>query len=1723
MKNSKLTKLLALTLAFVLILSCCPTITLPVFAAVDAATAAGNVDALRYFSSSDLTSYQEWLTAMEGDDTYATQYSRLSAAITKLESGLDVYDDLSYIGTYATTGEEPENAFDAFPTSTNDSTWQIVWGGLSSVYTKNTYSWTNASSDFSANHLKFNPYHFSQYPNANGAAKNRDDWRYTTTGLNQDMSIASGYSWATNPSGLDMTTLLAGINWATPTYVDGSQTIDKVAGTLYARAWTSIIFDYKDAQNYSYLTMISGSGGSYYTYITAVVVENGKAVREIKLASIYGAAWQRDAFFRSTTNVLGDFVMEWDATNACYKLSINWAAFNDGATAQTYVPGATVTGDSGGTVSVLLNNNATRTAHGNADGDTSTDILSNVTAQRLTKVYVSGDGRNPYAYGSAPITNIGVAYNDCAHTNTTNSELVEEAATCLSNAVCIVICDDCGQFVGTYEVADSASGHSYDYTAVSDEQHQGTCIYGCGTTTTTENHNYGPDAPVAGSECIVCGYIYLESVVNSIKEKVDALNYFVAADLDTYKSWLSTMHSVSTLDSYADTYARLENAVEKIEANGYSVYDDMDNVGENHQDSSTTPENKFDPYPQVSGGSNENASWEIVWGGLESSGKASGNFQGYTLPATPNLALASSLFFTPYAYDYWINTYDSNSSLRILSGNNDGGLIKASVDFQATTAYKYLQASMNWATPVGSAHEGKFVESVSGTGRTIMAPAIIYNYVDANNFAYIIQDHAHDPNTDSSGNTNNARYTVISAVIVENGVARTVDLYNSVNTLMDGGWGLANSEHWYYLFDFDLTWSNDEGCYIYTIHFATSKTDESGDNGVSAPSHDKTLSFALKNTSGYGDLLASDVPTKLQKVYVNSSYEAAYSWSSTPFTQIGMVYSDYHVCNFTTDNPAKISDADCTTPAIYAKTCTECGMPGETYEVGNALGHSAAADAEWYSDASGHWQLCQYCGTEHVNAGNHDYGVYGENVGSMCYDCEYVYGADDLSLTLEAIKNIDVFRMENIADYEGYLAALDNIKETEYYKPYYDRVYNGVQGLLNNGNIYDDLTNIGAYVTDGTEPANKWDAFANTAGSDNNWQILWGGITANQAITAYSMPKAYSASYDGGKYTISLSETLYFSPFHFSNYTLTSTDGTTTLNSNINTWKNFMNDSYMDGSMGFTKVDYAKWGYYYDTTTAKYYDVTGIMAGTNWATPTYLSDDSGLGIYKVSGTGKSASVPTIIFDYKDPNNFSYVTMIMSNGGSHHCYITAVVVKDGYAIREVKLGQITNADWERYSYFSSSTAQAYGCFDFSMEWDPTEGCYKLDVVFQDINVNDQLTNGSSVQTPGKVVSTIYLKNDDSRTLFGAKDASDTSVDILTNSEATMLDNVYISMDSRNYASVPLLNIAITQLAKDHVHSFDQKVENSAHMSVAPDCSQTGMYYYSCECGANGTETFEGSTYGDHVRTVEAAYNASAHWSYCSVCYTTLDYEAHRMSGDSCSLCGYQVLTNVEKDFLPVIEGGKVLANTTPVDDQKLRIDVNFSSIINAANHGIEIVEYGVAVMGAPSSGVNVIELETRVKAGGEGVVSKTFEAGLTPDILSAYVDVGAANYGKRVALIAYVKTADGVYYFSENDVNSYDSNLSGALAGGVIQTSVMRIIKGILADTDTTTGYNQYIDSALATYYASGNVSSEVSAKCADADAAKTLLNSYLDGTVGASHADYEVAKEICLWTFRYCG
>ena len=160
-----------------------------------------------------------------------------------------------------------------------------------------------------------------------------------------------------------------------------------------------------------------------------------------------------------------------------------------------------------------------------------------------------------------------------------------------------------------------------------------------------------------------------------------------------------------------------------------------------------------------------------------------------------------------------------------------------------------------------------------------------------------------------------------------------------------------------------------------------------------------------------------------------------------------------------------------------------------------------------------------------------------------------------------------------------------------------------------------------------------------------------------------------------------------------------------------------------------------------------------------------------------------------------------------------------------------------------------------------------------------------------------------------------------------------------------------------------HVFDQQVASDAYLASPATCTTPAQYYYSCVCGAAGTETFSYGEAKGHTYSTEWTYDETNHWHKATCEHTdekgdlgphrwddgkiTKD-AGHAVNGEklyTCVDCGYQkteVIPGQAHEYNQMIPDDKYLAAaatcTTPAQ-------YYYSCVCGAA--GTETFSYGEA--------------------------------------------------------------------------------------------------------------------------------------------------------------------------------
>ena len=104
-----------------------------------------------------------------------------------------------------------------------------------------------------------------------------------------------------------------------------------------------------------------------------------------------------------------------------------------------------------------------------------------------------------------------------------------------------------------------------------------------------------------------------------------------------------------------------------------------------------------------------------------------------------------------------------------------------------------------------------------------------------------------------------------------------------------------------------------------------------------------------------------------------------------------------------------------------------------------------------------------------------------------------------------------------------------------------------------------------------------------------------------------------------------------------------------------------------------------------------------------------------------------------------------------------------------------------------------------------------------------------------------------------------------------------------------------------------HTYDQKVVSDTYLASAATCTAPAEYYYSCVCGAKGTQTFTSGTAANHTAGSEWKSDETGHWNECNVCGEKVNEADHSLTWvvdkeataaevgskhEECTVCGYK---------------------------------------------------------------------------------------------------------------------------------------------------------------------------------------------------------------------------------------
>lgn len=103
------------------------------------------------------------------------------------------------------------------------------------------------------------------------------------------------------------------------------------------------------------------------------------------------------------------------------------------------------------------------------------------------------------------------------------------------------------------------------------------------------------------------------------------------------------------------------------------------------------------------------------------------------------------------------------------------------------------------------------------------------------------------------------------------------------------------------------------------------------------------------------------------------------------------------------------------------------------------------------------------------------------------------------------------------------------------------------------------------------------------------------------------------------------------------------------------------------------------------------------------------------------------------------------------------------------------------------------------------------------------------------------------------------------------------------------------VVLVVIEDTHEHSFTVENASGKYLKSEATCQQKAVYYYSCECGECGTETFEYGEFGEHKYGAKYSSNEETHWHECTVCGDKKDEAEHvynYVCSPICNKCDYE---------------------------------------------------------------------------------------------------------------------------------------------------------------------------------------------------------------------------------------
>lgn len=107
---------------------------------------------------------------------------------------------------------------------------------------------------------------------------------------------------------------------------------------------------------------------------------------------------------------------------------------------------------------------------------------------------------------------------------------------------------------------------------------------------------------------------------------------------------------------------------------------------------------------------------------------------------------------------------------------------------------------------------------------------------------------------------------------------------------------------------------------------------------------------------------------------------------------------------------------------------------------------------------------------------------------------------------------------------------------------------------------------------------------------------------------------------------------------------------------------------------------------------------------------------------------------------------------------------------------------------------------------------------------------------------------------------------------------------------------------------HTHIYNRQVISEQYLSSNATCKQKAKYFYACECGKKGSESFEYGDFAEHTYQVDWGFSEDVHFkkAICG-CDVEVNEQEHDNDGGICSICQYPIEPSDDVTYVKSTDG------------------------------------------------------------------------------------------------------------------------------------------------------------------------------------------------------------------------